>query len=112
MTTDIDILLSQIPHRDDIIKFGTLREVTQILELVAKEFSSDEAYDPFAKVQDNRESWQWFIELPFYVSEYVQHAVRDHLATKEFGVVNFNGFEAFTDGYTRMSITVMKCEAK
>lgn len=99
-------LLSQIPDRNELIKIGTAKEVEDILARVIKEFRSDEGDDePFIKAQDNGDEWKWFIELPFAVTEYVQHAVRDALAEKEFSLVHFNDFR---DGYTRMSITIHK----
>jgi hypothetical protein len=111
MSNRIEMLVSQIPDREEIIKKGTAREVEEILQLVMLEFRSNEGdNDTFAKVQDNVDSWKWYIELPFAVSEYVQHAVRDALAEKFFDIVHFNDYGSFEAGKTRMSITVLKSE--
>ncbi|WDS62107.1 hypothetical protein [Pseudomonas phage D6] len=108
MSNDIEVLLSKIPDRNELIKRGTAHEVKQILELVVKEFEGEQGYEPFLKAQDNQNSWKWYVELPFHVSEYVQHAVRDHLAQKEFNIVHFNDHNAFDSGFTRMSLTILK----
>lgn len=112
MANVIEQLLSNIPNRNELIERGTAHEVKQILELVVAVFCGDQGYDPFLNVQDNQNAWKWYIELPFHVSEYVQHAVRDKLADKEFSIVHFNDYNAFEDGFTRMSLTVLKSDPK
>ncbi|MNM41543.1 hypothetical protein D3C81_523590 [compost metagenome] len=112
MSQRIEQLLSQIPDREEIIKKGTAKEVEDILALVVMEFrDGDGNSNAFAKCQDEAVAWKWYVELPFCVSEYVQHAVRDALAEKDFSIVHFNDYGSFEPGVTRMSITVMKSAA-
>ncbi|QBJ02861.1 hypothetical protein MZD04_gp335 [Pseudomonas phage Psa21] len=109
MCTDIAITLSQIPTRDDLFKVGIGKTVNEILEYIVKEFSGPTGEpDYFAKAQNNMDYWKWYVELPFSVSEYAQHAVRDALTEKAFDLVHFNDYESFDSGFTRMSITVNK----
>lgn len=111
MSQRVEQLVSQLPDREEIIKKGTLKEVEEIITLVVMVFRSEDGdNDPLAKVQDNIDSWKWYIELPFAVSEYVQHAVRDALAEKNFDIVHFNDYGSFEAGKTRMSITVLKSD--
>jgi hypothetical protein len=105
MSNKLEVALSRIPHKDELVKKGLEAQVTSILEQVVDEFPSDNI---MAKAVDKGTHWQWFMELKMEVPEILQHAVRDALVEKSFDQVHFNPYSSFEPGETRMSITVRK----
>uniref|UniRef100_A0AB39CC81 Uncharacterized protein n=1 Tax=Pseudomonas phage RVTF4 TaxID=3236931 RepID=A0AB39CC81_9VIRU len=86
------------------MKAGLAHQVQQILELFRDEFPAN---DIMAKAVDRGTYWQWFAEVPFEVPPILEHALKDALADKWFDRITVNPYH---EGYTRVSITVMKGE--
>jgi len=99
---NLEMLLSRIPGKDEILRLGTEKQVTAILELLAAEFPAEAL---MSKAQDEGVAWKWYIEVPFQVPEFLEHAVKDALSEKWFDKIYVNPHK---DGYTRMSFTTYK----
>lgn len=107
MSDKLELALSLIPDKNELVKKGLATQVTEILAKVVEEFPVANIME---KAWDKGDCWQWFIELKMQVPSILQHAVRDALVEKNFDQVHFNAYGHFEPNETRMSITVRKGE--
>lgn len=101
----VELYLSKIPGKEELVKAGMERQVAKILEIMVNEFPEDNL---MLHAQDNGCHWKWYVEIPFQVPEVLEHAVKDALSEKWFDQIHFNPYNSFKDGFTRMSLTVRK----
>lgn len=105
--SDENVLLRGIPGKQDILVMRAKYQVAAFLRQLNLTFRNDGGDDDyFFNAVANVRGWSWAVDVPYRVELNLQTAIRDVLSEKWYDKITFSDYEAFSTGFTRVTIFV------